>query len=252
MAESTDVTKGLLLETPSGNTGSAGNQSETEIPSQETRISPEVPATAAASPQEPPQTAVSSEVSQTPTIEEGGAVRTVEQEQREATVPLEEYTVLQKEKDELFNRFLRKTAEFENFRKRIEKEKQEFLDYALFSFIKNLLPVLDSLERALNAPDGDTVEDHKKGLELILKQLREVLSSAGLQPIRAIGHRFDPHYHQAILREESSRFSENEVMAELQRGYTLKDRLLRPSMVKVAVAPPPGNLSGKPIETEAC
>jgi molecular chaperone GrpE len=176
----------------------------------------------------------------------------VEQEQGEATVPLEEYTVLQKEKDELFNRFLRKTAEFENFRKRIEKEKQEFLDYALFTFVRTLLPVLDSLERALNAPDGDTVEDHKKGLELILKQLREVLTSAGLQPIRAIGHRFDPHYHQAILREESNRFTENEVMEELQRGYTFKDRLLRPSMVKVAVSPPPGSLSEKPIETEAC
>jgi molecular chaperone GrpE len=215
-------------------------------------ISQEAPASVPPPLQEPPQTVVSSGVSQPSAIEEGGVVGAVEQEQGEATVPLEEYTVLQKEKDELFNRFLRKTAEFENFRKRIEKEKQEFLDYALFTFVRTLLPVLDSLERALNAPDGDTVEDHKKGLELILKQLREVLTSAGLQPIRAIGHRFDPHYHQAILREESNRFTENEVMEELQRGYTFKDRLLRPSMVKVAVSPPPGSLSEKPIETEAC
>ena len=142
------------------------------------------------------------------------------------------------EKDSLFDRLLRKQAEFENFRKRTEKEKQEFYDFALSGFVQTLLPVLDGLERSLSAQEGETVESYRKGNELILKQFRDQLWLAGTQPIRSMGKIFDPNYHQAVMREESSILAENEIIEEYQRGYLFKDRLLRPSMVKVAVAPP--------------
>ncbi|PYV91253.1 MAG: nucleotide exchange factor GrpE [Acidobacteria bacterium] len=152
-----------------------------------------------------------------------------------APVPFEKFKQLQEEKEELYDRLLRKQAEFENFRKRTEKEKQEFFDFALSNFIKDLLPVIDGLERGLYAPDGETVESYKKGIELILKQFRDVLATVGLQPIRAIGKIFDPNYHQAVMQEKNNSLAENEIIEELQRGYIYKDRLLRPSMVKVAV-----------------
>jgi molecular chaperone GrpE len=93
------------------------------------------------------------------------------------------------------------------------------------------------LERGLSVTEGETVESYKRGIELILKQLRDQLASAGVQPIRVTGKMFDPNFHQAVMREESAVLPENEIIEEMQRGYTFKDRLLRPSMVKVAVAP---------------
>lgn len=150
-------------------------------------------------------------------------------------VPFEKFQEVLEGREKLYDRFLRKQAEFENFRKRTEKEKQEFYDFALSNFIKELLPVLDGLDRGLYPHEGETIESYKKGMELILKHFRDVLSSVGLQPIRAIGTIFDPNYHQAVMREENSNLAENEIIEELQRGYTFKDRLLRPSMVKVAV-----------------
>jgi len=151
-------------------------------------------------------------------------------------VSFEKFQEVVEAREKLYDRFLRKQAEFENFRKRTEKEKEEFYDFALSNFIKQLLPVLDGLDRGLYPHEGETVDSCKKGMELILKQFRDVLSSVGLQPIRAIGTIFDPNYHQAVMREENGNLAENEIIEELQRGYTFKDRLLRPSMVKVAVA----------------
>jgi molecular chaperone GrpE len=156
-------------------------------------------------------------------------------EEIQPPVPFEKFQEVLEAKEKLYDRFLRKQAEFENFRKRTEKEKQEFYEFALSNFIKELLPVLDGLERGLYGPESETVENYKKGMELILKQFRDVLSSVGLQPIRAIGTIFDPNYHQAVMREENNNLAENEIIEELQRGYTFRDRLLRPSMVKVAV-----------------
>ena len=153
------------------------------------------------------------------------------------TVSTEQFEALQKEKQELYDRLLRKQAEFDNFRKRTEKEKIESYDFAVANFILGLLPALDGLERGLSVTEGETVESYKKGIELILKQLRDQLASAGVQPIRVTGKMFDPNFHQAVMREETALLPENEIIEEMQRGYTFKDRLLRPSMVKVAVAP---------------
>jgi len=152
-------------------------------------------------------------------------------------VSAEQFEALQKEKQELYDRLLRKQAEFDNFRKRTEREKIESYDFAVANFILGLLPALDGLERGLSVTEGETVESYKKGIELILKQLRDQLAFAGVQPIRATGKMFDPNFHQAVMREESAVLPENEIIEEMQRGYTFKDRLLRPSMVKVAVAP---------------
>ena len=153
------------------------------------------------------------------------------------TVSVEQFEALQKEKQDLYDRLLRKQAEFDNFRKRTEKEKTESYDFAVANFILGLLPALDGLERGLSVTEGETVESYKRGIELILKQLRDRLASAGVQPIRVTGKMFDPNFHQAVMREESAVLPENEIIEEMQRGYTFKDRLLRPSMVKVAVAP---------------
>ncbi len=174
-------------------------------------------------------------------------------EEEASPVSYAEFKALAEEKEDLYDRLLRKHAEFENFRKRTEKEKQEFYDFALANFLKELLPVVDGLERGLYAPDGQTVEGYKKGIELILRQLRDVLAAAGLQPIRAIGRIFDPNFHQAVIQEENSSLAENEIIEELLRGYTFKERLLRPSMVKVAISSAPtkpADPSDRPEEAE--
>jgi molecular chaperone GrpE len=178
----------------------------------------------------------SSSVSET----SSSAVESPEEKEEGATeelVPLAKVTALQKERDELYDKLLRKQAEFENFRKRTEKEKQEFYEFALAKFLVGLLPALDGLERAMSVSERETVQSFRKGIELILKQLRDHLSVAGVQPIRAMGQMFDPNLHQAVLREETASLPENEIIEEMQRGYTFKERLLRPSMVKVAVPP---------------
>lgn len=167
------------------------------------------------------------------------------------TVSTEQFEAVQKEKQELYDRLLRKQAEFDNFRKRTEREKIESYDYAVANFILGLLPALDGLERGLSVSEGETVESYKKGIELILKQLRDLLASAGVQPIRVTGQMFDPNFHQAVMREESSILLENEIIEEMQRGYTFKDRLLRPSMVKVAVAPAPPQVEEPEAPMEA-
>jgi len=144
---------------------------------------------------------------------------------------------LKAENEALYQRLLRLQAEFDNFRKRTEREKQDFFDYALTDFVRKLLPVLDAFERGLEVAEGETVADYKTGFQLVLKQFTEVLAQAGLEPIETSGRIFDPNRHQALMREETEAFADNQIMGELQPGYTLKGRLLRPALVKVAAAP---------------
>jgi len=131
------------------------------------------------------------------------------------------------------DRLARLQAEFENARKRAAKEQQDFREYALTDAIKTLLPVLDSFERALQAGAAEKSE-LRGGVELIYKQLQDALQKLGLRPIPAKGEPFDPYLHQAIEMVETSEAKDHEVLEELQRGYKLRDRLLRPAMVKVA------------------
>ncbi|MEO6487951.1 MAG: nucleotide exchange factor GrpE [Thermoanaerobaculia bacterium] len=131
------------------------------------------------------------------------------------------------------NRYMRTLADFENFRKRSEKEKQEFFKYALSGTLKEILPVLDNFDRALeHAEEGD---DFHRGVLLIYKQLFDALKKAGLRPIEEVGVTFDPNIHEAVIREEDPSVPNHTVTAVLQKGYFLNDRLLRPALTKVAV-----------------
>ncbi|MBZ5707556.1 MAG: nucleotide exchange factor GrpE [Acidobacteriia bacterium] len=139
---------------------------------------------------------------------------------------------LKAERDALLDRLARLQAEFENARKRSAREQQEFREYALAEAVKGLLPVLDSFERALEV--GANESELRGGVELIYKQLQDALAKLGLRPIPAKGEPFDPHLHQAIEMVDTTEADDHQVLEELQRGYKLRDRLLRPSMVKVA------------------
>jgi molecular chaperone GrpE len=145
------------------------------------------------------------------------------------------YDKLLQEKQDLYDRLLRKQAELENFRKRIQREKEDFLQHATTDLVRALLPTLDGFERALKHRDPAVPEQFYKGMKLIYKQLSDVLSRAGLVPVESAGQAFDPHLHQAVETVESPAHRENEVVEELQKGYKLKQRLLRPAIVKVAV-----------------
>jgi molecular chaperone GrpE len=147
-----------------------------------------------------------------------------------------EFDKLKTERDTLLDRLARLQAEFENARKRAAREQQEFREYAVSDALKALLPTLDSFERALQTSAGDKTE-FRGGVELIYKQLQDALAKLGLRAIPAKGEPFDPHLHQAIEMVDTNQAEDHHVLEELQRGYKLKDRLLRPSMVKVASNP---------------
>jgi len=144
----------------------------------------------------------------------------------------DESSKLNSDRDALYDRLARLQAEFDNFRKRQAKENADFRDYALTNAIRELLPILDSLDRALQTqPEG---AEFRKGVELIDKQFHDALAKLGVEPIEAKGHAFDPNLHQAIQMVESREVEGNHVVDELQRGYRIKDRLLRPAMVTVS------------------
>lgn len=137
------------------------------------------------------------------------------------------------ERDALVDRLARLQAEFDNARKRADREQQEFRAFALADALKQLLPVLDSFERAVRAP-AQSLQEFRGGVELIEKQLRDALHSLGLRPVPAQGERFDPLLHQAVEMVDSTFADDDQVVEEFQRGYELGNRLLRPAMVKVA------------------
>lgn len=150
-----------------------------------------------------------------------------------AAAPAQGDEALRAENEQLRNRYLRTLADFDNLRKRTEREKTDFFRYALNGILKDLLPVLDNFDRALeHAEEGD---EFHKGVLLIYKQLFEVLQKHGLKPIDESGVHFDPNIHEAVVREEDSSVPSHTVVAVLQKGYFLHDRLLRPALVKVAV-----------------
>jgi molecular chaperone GrpE len=142
---------------------------------------------------------------------------------------------LKAEKQDLYDRLLRKQADLDNFRKRMQREKEEFLQHANADIIRLLLPVLDGFERALAHRDSSTPEQFVTGVELIHRELLDTLGRAGVTPVEAKGKQFDPHLHQAVETIEAPGHKDQEVVEELQRGYKLKNRLLRPAIVKVAV-----------------
>ena len=139
------------------------------------------------------------------------------------------------ERDALYDRLARLQAEFDNFRKRAQREQADFRQYALADAAKSLLPILDSLERAVHS--GSAAAELRSGVELILRQFHDTLAKLGVQAVEAKGQPFDPNVHQAIEMVDRSDVPDHQVIDELQRGYRIKDRLLRPAMVRVARNP---------------
>lgn len=153
----------------------------------------------------------------------------------EAAGPEAEIQRLKAERDSLLDRLARAQAEFENARRRAAKEQQDFRDFASMEVIKSLLPIVDNFERALQSKSESA--EFRAGVELIYKQLQDVLTKMGVQPIPAKGEQFNPHMHEAVEMVDTRDAEDHEVLEEWQRGYKYKDRLLRPAMVKVARNP---------------
>jgi molecular chaperone GrpE len=142
---------------------------------------------------------------------------------------VDELQVLKEERDGLYDRLLRKQAEFENYKKRVERERSEFIQFASAELMKELLNALDSFDLALRNTGGDL-----RGFGLIYKQLLDTMTRFGLKPIEAKGQMFDPNVHQAVATQPTDEVEENTVVEEMRKGYLLNGRLLRPSMVSVA------------------
>ena len=142
---------------------------------------------------------------------------------------------LRAERDTLLDRLARMQAEFDNARKRAAKEQQDFRDYALADSIKAIIPALDSFDRALQTSKEKS--EFRSGVELIYKQLQDALAKLGVRAVPTKGEQFDPRYHEAVEMVDTDEAADHEVLDELQRGYQLKERLLRPAMVRVARNP---------------
>lgn len=154
-----------------------------------------------------------------------------------AATETSELAELQRERDDYKDRWLRKGAEFDNYRKRIDRERREATERAAEAVLGDLLPVLDDLERALAAETGEaSAESYRRGVELIHKQILDLITRRGAKPIETVGQQFDPNLHQAVASESVPGVPDGEIVEELRRGYLLGDRLLRPAMVKVAQA----------------
>jgi len=179
-----------------------------------------------------------------PDLKQNGAAVSEEPTTGQPAAPSPEawaaYEKLKQEKAELFERLLRKQAELDNYRKRAQREKEEFRQRAAEDLIRALLPVLDGFERALKRRAPGVPESFYQGMELIHQQLFDVLAKAGLTAIETSGQLFDPHYHQAVETVVDAGRHDQEIVEELQRGYKLNHRLLRPAIVKVAVKPRSG------------
>lgn len=145
----------------------------------------------------------------------------------------EERDRLAQEKNDLYEQLLRRTAEFENFRRRTERERLEFSEYAAMDTLKALLPVLDDFERGLKVETAD--KDFLKGVELIYSRMFELMKKQGLEPISTDGAKFDPNLHHAIEMMPTDEAEDQTILSEFQRGYQFRGRLLRPALVKVAV-----------------
>jgi molecular chaperone GrpE len=141
---------------------------------------------------------------------------------------------LERERDDYKDRWLRKTAEFENYRKRVERERREQADQTVTDLLLELLVIDDDFDRALTVDAGEGGSAYRRGVELIHGKLQDLLGKHGVRPIEALGSDFDPNVHQAVIHESSPGHREGEVIGELRRGYMIGERLLRPAMVKVA------------------
>lgn len=153
----------------------------------------------------------------------------------EETASRAETEQLRGERDQLLDRLARLQAEFDNYRKREAKERTEYRDYALANTVEQFLPVLDNFQLALRSQG--TAEQLRSGVDLIVRQMEEIVRTLGVQPVPTVNTQFDPRVHEAIEMVERDDLPDHQVMEEVRRGYTLRDRLIRPAMVRVANNP---------------
>ncbi|HAM81329.1 nucleotide exchange factor GrpE [Ornithinibacillus bavariensis] len=146
---------------------------------------------------------------------------------------VQEIENLKQEKEELYQRFLRTQAEFDNFKKRSQKEKEADRKYKAQDLVTELLPAIDNFERALQVEVTDENKNLLDGISMVYRQLVDALKSQGVEIIEAVGKEFDPNIHQAVMQVEDDNFESNIVVEDLQKGYLIKDRVIRPAMVKV-------------------
>ncbi len=165
---------------------------------------------------------------ETTPVEEAASEETEEVlEETKETIEKEKY-------DELYDKYLRTLAEYDNFKKRTQKEKEEMFSLAVAGTIENLLPVADNLDRAISAiKDGESTE-FSEGVKLVSKQFYEILEKIGVSEIKAVGEQFDPNIHNAVMHVEDENVDSNVITEEFMKGYKYKDRVIRHSMVKVA------------------
>ena len=150
----------------------------------------------------------------------------------EPMIPMVEYERVKAERDQFFDRLARLQAEFENARKRETRERAEFRDFAVSNAVEQFLPVLDNFQLALNAKGS--AEQLRGGVELIVKQMEDALKSVGVQPVETVGAQFDPRFHEALGSVDTDDVPDQQVVEEIRRGYRIKEKLVRPALVRVA------------------
>jgi len=171
-------------------------------------------------------------------LDPAGPGASTEGDETAAARPLaEQVQKLLGEKQELMDTLVRRQADFENFRKRLEKERQQDRHRGVESLVEHILPVLDAFDRALDGSGDGANAEYRKGFELIRKQLWDALAKQGLKRVESVGKDFNPHFHHAIETVETSEHADGVVIDELQPGYLFHERVLRPAMVRVASAP---------------
>ncbi|WP_372459046.1 nucleotide exchange factor GrpE [Alkalihalobacillus deserti] len=168
------------------------------------------------------------------TVESEELETEVNGEGEEKVIEITEEENSQAEIAELNNRILRIQADYDNFRRRSREEKEAAAKYRSQTVIEALLPVIDNFERALLVkPEAEEAKSLLQGMEMVYRQFQDTLKNEGIEVIDTVGQMFDPHLHQAVMQVEEEGFESNQIVEELQKGYKLKDRVLRPSMVKV-------------------
>ena len=166
-------------------------------------------------------------------------------------IPADELERLKAEKEEYYDRLLRLKAEFENYKKRVQRDFDTFRKYAVEDVMVELLPVLDSFERALSSLPEGVNDGFREGIEIIHKQLREALGRAGLSPMQVVGQKFDPHLHEALMQQQTDDHEEGIIVEELHKGYTLFDKVIRHAKVAVSSGKAKRERPGKRAEPDA-
>jgi molecular chaperone GrpE len=175
----------------------------------------------------------SEETAEEAAAEETAETETEPEEKKEVTSDNKEESEAEKQLADMNAKYVRLMADFQNQKKRFEKEKADIYQFANEDIVKSLLEVIDNFERALDASQDDGSK-FREGMEMIFKQLMGALEKAGVSEIKALGEEFDPNFHNAVMMEETDEFESNKVSGVMQKGYTLNSKVIRPSMVKVA------------------